>query len=92
MSKVFIDDSVDFCLLEEFNVPIKIKDLLSNVHNEVTGHHGVEKTLLKLKQKGEKMYLYATACETFYSFKPILLKDELSKNINPYICVRSCTL
>ena len=52
-SRLLVIRPVDLCLLEEFDVPVKIKNQIAEVHNEVTGHHGVERTLLKLKQKGE---------------------------------------
>ena len=41
-------------LLGEFDVPKEIRERIEKVHDGFTGHHGVERTLEKLKKRGEK--------------------------------------
>ena len=40
-------------LHDEFAVPQEVHDTIAAVHNEVVGHHGVDRTMAKLASQGK---------------------------------------
>jgi hypothetical protein len=87
MLQLIEEDETCHSLLELHNVPERFKDLIGEVHNSSVGHHGVERTIHKLKESGNSWRSMRQHVRSFIARCPCCqLMSQVAPEIraNPY--------
>ena len=83
------EDETFYSLLELHKIPKRIKRIIGSVHNSSVGHHGVERTISKIKESGKSWAQMRQHVRTFIARCPCC---QLMSQIAPSIRVNPFTI
>jgi hypothetical protein len=83
------EDETFYSLLELHKIPKRIRSIIGKVHNSSVGHHGVERTISKIKESGKSWAQMRQHVRTFIARCPCC---QLMSQVAPFIRVNPFTI